>query len=85
VTRHLRRRALPLAVLMALIPTACRRTPAEPSGQDVSLNAVTGDGQFGPPSQFLIDSLTVVLTQHGGLPADGILVDWEVAAGPFGA
>jgi hypothetical protein len=86
VTRRLWRRALPgLAVLIALSPTACRRTPAAPSESDVSLSAVTGDGQFAPPSQFLIDSLTVVLTQDGGLPAPGLLVDWEVAAGPLGA
>ena len=86
MTGPLRRRALAgLAVLVALTPITCRRTPADPLEPDVSLNAVTGDGQFGPPSQFLIDSLMVVVTQDGGLPADGILVDWEVASGPMSA
>ena len=54
--------------------------------KDVTLTVVTGDGQFGPPSQFLIDSLTVaVRSEDGDLPADGVLVDWEVAAGPVSA
>ena len=75
-----------LAVFVALTPTTCRRPPTGSSLTDVTLTVVTGDGQFGPPSQFLIDSLTVaVRTQDGDLPADGILVDWEIAAGPVGA
>ena len=54
--------------------------------RDVTLTAVTGDGQFGPHSQFLIDSLTVAVRSEGGdLPADGVLVDWEIAAGPASA
>ena len=86
MTGQLRRRVLAgLAVLVALTPLTCRRTPAAPSEPDVSLNEVTGNGQFGPPSQFLIDSLTVSVTQDGGRPANGILVDWEVVSGPLGA
>ncbi len=49
------------------------------------LTAVTGDGQFGPPSQFLIDSLVVAVRTDGDLPAEGVLVDWGIAAGPVGA
>ena len=85
---RLRRRVFSgLAVLVALSPTAClRRGPADPSPTENTLTAVTGDGQFGPPSQFLIDSLTVaVRTEDGDLPADGILVDWEIVLGPVGA
>ena len=88
VTLRLRRRVFSgLAVLVALSPTAClRRGPADPSPTENTLTAVTGDGQFGPPSQFLIDSLTVaVRTEDGDLPADGILVDWEIVLGPVGA
>ncbi|MCH7890367.1 MAG: IPT/TIG domain-containing protein, partial [Gemmatimonadetes bacterium] len=88
MTLRVRRRVLSgLAVLIALTPTTClRRGPAEPDPTEVTLAAVTGDGQFGPPSQFLIDSLTVaVRTEDGDLPADGILVDWEIASGPGGA
>ena len=48
----------------------------------MTLTIVSGDDQFGPPSQFLIDSLALVVTRDGGLPADAVLVDWEVAAGP---
>ena len=85
---RLRRRVLSgLAVLVAFTATTClRRGPTEPSPTEITLTAVTGDGQFGPPSQFLIDSLTVaVRTEDGDLPADGILVDWEIASGPVGA
>ena len=55
---RVRRRVLPgLAVLIALTPITClRRGPAEPAPTEVTLAGVTGDGQFGPPSQFLIDS-----------------------------
>jgi hypothetical protein len=54
----------------------------DPATKDVTLTVVIGDGQFGPPSQFLIDSLTVaVRTEDGDLPADGVLVDWEIATG----
>ena len=72
---------------VALTPATClRRGPSDPSPTEITLTAVTGDGQFGPPSQFLIDSLTVaVRTEDGDLPADGILVDWEIASGPVGA
>ena len=50
------------------------------------MTVVGGDGQFGPPSQFLIDFLTVsVRTADGGLPVDGIPLEWEIAAGPVGA
>ena len=46
----------------------CRRPPTASSPTDVTLTVVAGDGQFGPPSQFLIDSLTVaVLTKDGGV------------------
>ena len=88
MTLRLRRRVLSgLAVLVALTPTTClRRGPADPSPTEITLTAVTGDGQFGPPSQFVIDSLTVaVRTEDGDLPADGILVDWEIVSGPVGA
>ena len=88
MTLRLRRRVLSgLAVLVALTPATClRRGPAEPSPTEITLTAVTGEGQFGPPLQFLIDSLTVaVRTEDGDLPADGILVDWEIASGPVGA
>ena len=58
----------------------------DPATKDVTLTVVIGDGQFGPPSQFLIDSLTVaVRTESGDLPSDGVLVDWEIAAGPVSA
>lgn len=85
---RVRRRVLPgLAVLIALTPITClRRGPAEPAPTEVTLAGVTGDGQFGPPSQFLIDSLTVaVRTEDGDLPADGIFIDWEIVSGPVGA
>ena len=88
MTLRVRRRVLSgLAVLVALTPATClRRGPSDPSPTEITLTAVTGDGQFGPPSQFLIDSLTVaVRTEDGDLPADGILVDWEIASGPVGA
>ena len=88
MTLRVRRRVLSgLAVLAALTPaTYLRRGPSDPSPTEITLTAVTGDGQFGPPSQFLIDSLTVaVRTEDGDLPADGILVDWEIASGPVGA
>ena len=76
-----------LAVFGALSQATCLRFgPADPATKDVTLSVVTGDGQFGPPSQFLIDSLTVaVRTEDGDLPADGVLVDWEIAAGPVSA
>jgi hypothetical protein len=88
VTSRFRRQVLSgLAVFVALTQTTCFRFgPAEPAITDVTLTLVTGDGQFGPPSQFLIDSLTVVVrTEDGDLPADGVLVDWEIAEGPVSA
>ncbi len=88
MTSRLRRRVLSgLAVYVALTQTTCLRFgPADLATQDVTLTVVTGDGQFGPPSQFLIDSLTVaVRTEDGDLSAGGVLVDWEIAAGPASA
>jgi len=73
--------------LSALAQTTCLRFgPADPATKDITLAVVIGDGQFGPPSQFLIDSLTVaVRTEDGDLPVDGVLVDWEIVAGPLSA
>ncbi len=88
MTSRLRRCLLSgLTVGVALGQTTCLRFgPAEPAPADVTLTVVAGDGQFGPPSQFLIDSLTVaVRTEDGDLPADGVLVDWEISTGPVGA
>lgn len=88
MTLRFRRQVLSgLAVLIALTQTTCLRFgPADPAAKDLTLTVVRGDGQFGPPSQFLIDSLVVaVRTEDGDLPADGVLVDWEIAAGPLSA
>lgn len=88
MTPRLRRRVLwGLVVLVAFIPTACRRLgPTDPSPTDVTLTVVSGAGQFGPPSEFLIDSLAVsVRAEDGDLPVEGILVEWEITAGPVGA
>jgi len=76
-----------LVVLSALTQTTCLRFgSADPAPKDITLTVVIGDRQFGPPSQFLIDSLTVaVRTEDGDFPADGVLVDWEIAAGPVSA
>ena len=76
-----------LAALVALTQTTCRRHGlTDPYPSDLSLTVVAGNGQFGPPSQFLIDSLRVsVRTANGGLPVDGIPLEWEIAAGPVGA
>jgi len=76
-----------LVVLSALSQTTCLRFgPVDPTTKDITLTVVIGDDQFGPPSQFLIDSLTVaVRTESGDLPSDGVLVDWEIAAGPVSA
>ena len=85
MTSQVRRQVLSgLAVFVTLTQTTCFRFgPAGPATEDVTLTLVTGDGQLGPPSQFLIDSLTVaVRTRDGDLPADGVLVDWEIAVGP---
>ena len=86
-SRYRRRVFWGLAALVALAQTTCRRhAPTDPYPSDLTLTVVAGDGQFGPPSQFLIDSLTVaVQTGGGGLPADGIPIEWEIAAGPVGA
>ena len=83
VSPRLRRRFLVgLAALLAVFQSTCRRGPADPSPLDLTLTIVSGDDQFGPPAQFLIDSLAVIVTHPGGLPADGILVDWAVTGGP---
>ncbi len=86
-SRYRRRVFWGLAALVALAQTTCRRhAPTDPYPSDLTLTVVAGDGQFGPPSQFLIDSLTVaVQTGGGGLPADGIPIEWEIVAGPVGA
>ena len=86
-SRYGRRVFWGLAALVALTQTTCRRHgPADPYPTDLTLAVVAGDGQFGPPSQFLIDSLTVaVRTGDGGLPVDGIPLEWEIAEGPVGA
>ena len=86
-SRYGRRVFSGLAALVALTQTTCRRHgPADPYPTDLTLVVVAGDGQFGPPSQFLIDSLTVaVQTGDGGLPVDGIPLEWEIAEGPVGA
>ncbi len=85
--RHRRWVLSGLAALVALTQTTCRRHGlTDPYPSDLSLTVVTGDGQFGPPSRFLIDLLTVsVRTADGGLPVDGIPLEWEIAAGPLGA
>ena len=88
MTLRFRRQVLSgLVVLSALTQTTCLRFGSvDPVTKDITLTVVIGDGQFGPPSQFLIDSLTVaVRTEDGDLPADGVLVDWEIPAGPVGA
>jgi len=85
--RHRRWVLSGLAALVALTQTTCRRHGlTDPYPSDLSLTVVAGDGQFGPPSQLLIDLLTVsVRTANGGLPVDGIPLEWEIAAGPVGA
>lgn len=76
-----------LAAFVALTQTICRgHGPTEPYQTDLTLAVMAGDGQFGPPSQFLVDLLTVaVRTEDGGLPVDGIPLEWEIAEGPVGA
>ena len=88
MTSRFRRQVLSgLVVLSAFSQTTCLRFgPVDPTTKDITLTVVIGDDQFGPPSQFLIDSLTVaVRTESGDLPSDGVLVDWEIAAGPVSA
>ena len=88
MTLRFRRQVLwGLVVLSALTQTTCLRFGSvDPATKDITLTVVIGDGQFGPPSQFLIDSLTVaVRTEGGDLPTDGVLVDWEIAVGPVSA
>jgi hypothetical protein len=86
-SRYGRRVFSGLAALVALTQTTCRRHgPADPYPTDLTLAVVAGDGQFGPPSQFLIDSLTVAVRRgDGGLPVDGIPLEWDIAEGPVGA
>jgi hypothetical protein len=57
------------------------RTDGAPLG-DVVLSLVSGDEQFGPASQFLIDALTVVVRrEESGQPVSEVVVDWEVTEG----
>jgi hypothetical protein len=66
-----------------LVITGCFRDgPTEPPLGDVVLSLVSGDEQFGPASQFLIDALTVVVRrEESGQPVSEVVVDWEVTEG----
>lgn len=66
MTVSFRRRFLwAILVPFQLVITGCFRDgPTEPPLGDVVLSLVSGDEQFGPASQFLIDALTVVVRRE---------------------
>ncbi len=74
---------LVITVVIAVVISGCFRDgPTEPPLGDVVLSLVSGDGQFGPASQFLIDALTVVARrEESGQPVSEVVVDWEVTEG----
>ena len=84
MTVSFRRRFLwAISVPFQLVITGCFRDgPTEPPLGDVVLSLVSGDEQFGPASQFLIDALTVVVRrEESGQPVSEVVVDWEVTEG----
>ena len=84
MTVSLRCRSLwAILVPLQLAVTGCFRDgPTEPPLGDVTLALVSGDGQFGPASQFLIDALTVTARRAAsGHPVPDVVVEWEVIEG----
>ena len=84
MTVSLRRRSLwAILVPLQLAVTGCFRDgPTEPPLGDVTLALVSGDGQFGPASQFLINALTVAARMAAsGQPVPDVVVEWEVTEG----
>ena len=81
-SRRLRLR-VGVTLLVALGVAGCSKDgPTQPIASDVDLVAVSGNGQFGPAGQPLIDPLVVsVLRTVDGRPAEDVTVEWTISDG----
>ena len=72
-----------VAFFASLSVTGCTKDgPTQPPTPGVDVVAVSGDGQFAPSGQLLIDPLTVsVLRLDDGRPVEGVVVDWALVEG----
>lgn len=79
-----------LAAFVALLALACGDSPAGPGGEIgtggsvAAISVEQGSGQRGPPQQALPDSIVGQVTDGGGDPVQGVLVNFEVTSADGG-